>query len=46
MFSQIDICQNEKDGDIRAKQKELELAELEDFGNGRISKVGICVAVR
>ena len=30
-----------KDLVIKAKQKELELAELEDFGNGRISKVSI-----
>ena len=31
-YPQIDVCQSEKDGDIATKQKELELAEEEDFG--------------
>ena len=39
-YPQIDVCQSEKDGDIAAKKKELELAAEEDFGN---SRVHICV---
>ena len=31
-FSEVDVCQNEKDGDIAAKIHETELAEEEDFG--------------
>ena len=31
-YPQIDVCQSEKDGDIASKNKELELAEEEDFG--------------
>ena len=36
-YPQIDVCQSEKDGDIAAKKKELELAAEEDFGNSRVS---------
>ena len=36
---QIDICQNEKDGDAKAKDKELELLQSEDFGSGKIGEV-------
>ena len=36
-YPQIDVCQSEKDGDIAAKKKELELAAEEDFGNTRVS---------
>ena len=35
-YPQIDVCQSEKDGDIAAKKKELELAAEEDFGNTRV----------
>ena len=35
-YPQIDVCQSEKDGDIAAKKKELELAAEEDFGNSRV----------
>ena len=31
-FSEVDVCQNEKDGEIAAKIQETELAEDEDFG--------------
>ena len=37
-YPQIDVCQSEKDGDIAAKKKELELAAEEDFGNSRVRK--------
>lgn len=37
-YPQIDVCQTEKDGDIAAKKKELELATEEDFGNSRIGQ--------
>ena len=36
-YPQIDVCQSEKDGDIAAKKKELELAAEEDFGNTRVT---------
>jgi hypothetical protein len=32
------VCQNEKEGDIAAKKKELELADEEDFGNDCFGK--------
>ena len=32
------MCQNEKEGDIAAKKKELELADEEDFGNDCFGK--------
>jgi hypothetical protein len=35
------VCQNEKEGDIAAKKKELELADEEDFGNDCVGKAGI-----
>ena len=34
-YLEIEVCQSEKDGDIATKQKELELAEEEDFGASR-----------
>merc|ERR1719237_264598 len=37
-YPQIDVCQSEKDGDIAAKKKELELAAEEDFGNTRFGQ--------
>ena len=36
-YPEIEVCQSEKDGDIANKQKELELAEEEDFGTTRLS---------
>jgi hypothetical protein len=37
----MQVCQNEKEGDIAAKKKELELADEEDFGNDCVGKAGI-----
>ncbi len=36
--SHFQVCQNEKEGDIAAKKKELELADEEDFGNDCFGK--------